>query len=148
VTAAAAVGEEGDKPKSNTILFVDEATEVVTQCAEDMKSLWQDSVVRLMLAKRGVSMETSAGLCVPNSFFSYSWFNLLFFWISFLNDIERIATRSYVPSDDDVIHARLKTVGIQEHELIVGNGASYCSNSSLSFFLSDTYAFSRCRRRR
>ena len=39
--------------------------------------------------------------------------------ISFLNDLDRIATRDYVVSDDDIVRARLRTVGIQEHRLEV-----------------------------
>lgn len=36
---------------------------------------------------------------------------------SFLDDIDRIATRTYAPSDDDVVRARLRTVGVQEYSL-------------------------------
>lgn len=41
---------------------------------------------------------------------------------SFLNDIERIASSDYEPSDDDVVRARLRTVGIQEHKFVVEGG--------------------------
>jgi len=37
----------------------------------------------------------------------------------FLNDIERIATRDYEPSDNDVIRARLRTLGVQEYSFWV-----------------------------
>ena len=43
--------------------------------------------------------------------------------ISFLNDIERIAARNYEPSDDDVIRARLRTLGVQEYSFWVEQGA-------------------------
>lgn len=36
---------------------------------------------------------------------------------SFLNDVERIASRSYEPSDDDVVRARLRTLGVQEYRI-------------------------------
>ena len=36
---------------------------------------------------------------------------------SFLNDLERIASRSYEPSDDDVVRARLRTLGVQEYRI-------------------------------
>jgi hypothetical protein len=36
---------------------------------------------------------------------------------SFLNDVERIASRSYEPSDDDVVRARLRTLGVQEYKI-------------------------------
>lgn len=38
---------------------------------------------------------------------------------SFLDDIDRIATRAYLPSDDDVIRARLRTLGVQEYQIKV-----------------------------
>lgn len=41
---------------------------------------------------------------------------------SFLNDLDRIASRDYVVTDDDVVRARLRTVGIQEHTLFFGSG--------------------------
>jgi len=34
-----------------------------------------------------------------------------------LNDVERIASRSYEPSDDDVVRARLRTLGVQEYKI-------------------------------
>jgi guanine nucleotide-binding protein subunit alpha len=40
-----------------------------------------------------------------------------------LNDIERIAARTYEPSDDDVIRARLRTLGVQEYSFWVEQGA-------------------------
>jgi guanine nucleotide-binding protein subunit alpha len=42
---------------------------------------------------------------------------------SFLNDIERIAARDYEPSDNDVIRARLRTLGVQEYSFWVEEGA-------------------------
>lgn len=43
-------------------------------------------------------------------------------WRSFLDDIDRIASRSYTPSDADVVRARLRTIGIQEHSLVFEDG--------------------------
>ena len=34
-----------------------------------------------------------------------------------MDDVDRIATRTYEPSDDDVVRARLRTVGVQEYTL-------------------------------
>ena len=42
---------------------------------------------------------------------------------SFLNDIDRIATKNYRPSDDDVVRARLRTLGVQEHRFVFEEGA-------------------------
>jgi len=36
----------------------------------------------------------------------------------FINDVERIAVSNYEPTDDDVIRARLRTLGVQEYKFI------------------------------
>ncbi|KAJ2923596.1 hypothetical protein H1R20_g13498, partial [Candolleomyces eurysporus] len=59
-----------------------EATEVIARCQEDIKSLWMDETVKLILKKRRIRLEESAGF--------------------FLEDIDRIASRDYKPSDNDV----------------------------------------------
>ena len=41
----------------------------------------------------------------------------MFVLSSFLNDLERIASRNYEPSDDDVVRARLRTLGVQEYKI-------------------------------
>jgi hypothetical protein len=52
----------------------------------------------------------------------------LFFFLSlpslcsFLDDLYRIAHRRYEPTDDDVVRARLRTMGIQEYRFIFETG--------------------------
>ncbi|KAJ3928558.1 MAG: guanine nucleotide binding protein, alpha subunit [Lentinula lateritia] len=75
------------------------AAEILSGCKEDMKRLWQDGDVRGILKRRKMEMENNAGF--------------------FLNDIDRIATLSYLPSDDDVVRSRLRTVGVQEYRIFV-----------------------------
>lgn len=41
---------------------------------------------------------------------------------SFLNDLDRIASWEYSVTDDDIVRARLRTVGIQEYRLLFKNG--------------------------
>ena len=36
---------------------------------------------------------------------------------SFLNDVDRIAARDYEPSDNDIVRARLRTMGVQEYSI-------------------------------
>lgn len=48
---------------------------------------------------------------------------------SFLNDVDRIATKSYKPSDDDVVRARLRTLGVQEHHFTFEEGALLILNT-------------------
>ncbi|EAU89179.2 guanine nucleotide-binding protein alpha subunit [Coprinopsis cinerea okayama7 len=78
---------------------VDEATDVIANCREDIKTLWSDPAVGEVLKKRDIRLEDSAGF--------------------FLDDVDRIATREYVPSDDDVVRARLRTMGVQEYKIKV-----------------------------
>ncbi|KAI0765491.1 G-alpha-domain-containing protein [Fomes fomentarius] len=78
---------------------LEDATEIIASCAEDMKALWQDPTVRDMLRRRKIKMELAPGF--------------------FLDDIARIAQRDYEPSDDDVVRSRLRTVGVQEHMLVM-----------------------------
>jgi len=42
--------------------------------------------------------------------------------ISFINDADRIASQDYNPTDDDVIRARLRTLGVQEYRFIFDHG--------------------------
>ena len=39
-------------------------------------------------------------------------------------DVDRIARRDYTPSDDDVVRARLRTLGVEEHRFTMESGAS------------------------
>lgn len=48
---------------------------------------------------------------------------------SFLNDVERVATTEYEPSDDDIVRARLRTMGVQEHRFLFERGTSTSSPS-------------------
>lgn len=43
---------------------------------------------------------------------------------SFLDEVDRIATRDYEPSDDDVVKARLRTTGVQEYHFLFEKGTS------------------------
>lgn len=39
-----------------------------------------------------------------------------------MDDVDRLVARDYEPSDQDVIKARLRTVGVQEHNLSIPGG--------------------------
>ncbi|EKM56671.1 uncharacterized protein PHACADRAFT_253926 [Phanerochaete carnosa HHB-10118-sp] len=68
---------------------------VVIQLRAEIKQLWNDVIVRAVLKRRRVKMDSSAEY--------------------FLNGLDRIVTRNYMPTDDDILHARLPTLGIQEY---------------------------------
>ncbi|KAI5120532.1 hypothetical protein M0805_004540 [Coniferiporia weirii] len=68
-----------------------------------MKALWADPVVRDIVKTRRVKLLDTAEF--------------------FLNDLDRVAGAQYTPSDDDIIRARLRTVGVQEHSIILETGS-------------------------
>ncbi|KAI0354208.1 G-alpha-domain-containing protein [Trametes cingulata] len=79
-----------------------ETADIIAGCADDMKAIWADPTVREMLQRKGIRMEATPGF--------------------FLNDIDRIAVRDYEPTDDDVVRARLRTLGVQEHRIKFNKG--------------------------
>ena len=41
---------------------LEDATEIIASCADDMKALWEDQVVRDLLKRKRIRMELSPGL--------------------------------------------------------------------------------------
>ncbi|EGO03015.1 hypothetical protein SERLA73DRAFT_84941 [Serpula lacrymans var. lacrymans S7.3] len=80
----------------------DDVTDVLVGCKEDMKTIWEDSVVQEILHQRRSRIEDSPGFFLPA--------------------VERIASRDYQPTDNDIIRARLRTVGVQEHRFLFEEG--------------------------
>ncbi|GJJ09024.1 hypothetical protein Clacol_003245 [Clathrus columnatus] len=60
-----------------------------------IERLWNDPTVKSELARKRLRLEESSGF--------------------YLDSLSRITDLRYVPSDDDVLKARLKTVGVIEH---------------------------------
>ncbi|KAJ3976737.1 guanine nucleotide binding protein, alpha subunit [Lentinula raphanica] len=73
----------------------DEPQEVLNALRTDIMRLWADRGVKEMLHRRKIRLEEYPGF--------------------FLNDLERVTSLKYIPSDDDVLKARLKTVGVSEY---------------------------------
>ncbi|KAH0580000.1 hypothetical protein H2248_002818 [Termitomyces sp. 'cryptogamus'] len=92
------VGEDQRKPQD----IEDDVAEILDASKDDIKALWEDSVVTELLNRRKARIEDSPGF--------------------FLNDAERIASRNYQPTDDDVIRARLRTLGVQEYRFVFDSG--------------------------
>ncbi|KAI0745129.1 G-alpha-domain-containing protein [Earliella scabrosa] len=82
---------------------IEHTTDIIASCAEDMHALWMDPVVRTVLDKKGMRPEEGPGF--------------------YLNDVKRVAARDYQPSDADVVRARLRTMGVQEHRFVFEKGA-------------------------
>ncbi|KAI6110873.1 guanine nucleotide binding protein, alpha subunit [Pisolithus croceorrhizus] len=77
----------------------DQVTNVLCGCKDDIKSLWQDPVVKQILSHLRSRIEDSSGF--------------------FLDDVDRIVSPDYEPADDDIVRAHLRTVGIQEHRFMM-----------------------------
>ncbi|KAJ3562857.1 hypothetical protein NP233_g9319 [Leucocoprinus birnbaumii] len=98
-------GERPEAPNGTNKVSKDveeEIAEIISSCREDIKSLWDDSIIKEVLARRKARIEDAPGF--------------------FLNDTDRIAVKSYMPTDDDVIRARLRTLGVQEYRFIFDHG--------------------------
>ena len=72
--------------------------------------------------------------CEPLFFCFFTWSRTpdLF---SFLDDLYRIANRDYEPSDDDVVRARLRTMGVQEYRFVFETGAYHQFVLFVTWFL-------------
>ncbi|KAJ8454831.1 hypothetical protein ONZ51_g12800 [Trametes cubensis] len=79
----------------------DNPTAVLAACKDDIVTLWEDQVVQGVLKKH--NRLTSS---------------------SFLNDAGRIAAINYEPTDDDIVRARVRTLGVEEHHFTMENGPS------------------------
>ncbi|EIN08754.1 G-alpha-domain-containing protein [Punctularia strigosozonata HHB-11173 SS5] len=95
----------------------DDATEVLAVLRDDMKALWEDEIVQAVLRQRRVRPQERAGF--------------------FLDDLDRIAQRDYEPSDDDVLRARLRTTGVQEHRLAFEEGGFLASSIAPEWVIYD-----------
>ncbi|KAH7907599.1 guanine nucleotide binding protein, alpha subunit [Hygrophoropsis aurantiaca] len=106
------------RPTTSETRSKDDPTLVLAASRDDIISLWEDSAIRDVLKKRGVRLEDTAGLQV----------------FSFLNDTARIATVDYIPTEADIVRARLRTFGVEEHRFLMENG-THGANSGLGYSL-------------
>jgi len=76
---------------------------VLHACFADMAQLWGDPTIHKLLEKQNIRLEEMAGF--------------------FLDSLDRVTSPRYVPTDDDILRARLKTVGVSEHRFTVSYGS-------------------------
>ncbi|KAI0303689.1 guanine nucleotide-binding protein [Multifurca ochricompacta] len=79
----------------NIAEVVEEVGRILDASKEDVKALWRSDVVQMMIKRRRLRLEEWAEF--------------------FIGDIDRVAARDYVPSTDDILHARIQTMGVSEH---------------------------------
>ncbi|KAJ7601881.1 guanine nucleotide-binding protein alpha subunit [Mycena polygramma] len=102
-----ALGLPIDGMKKRDEPTVDGPTEILATVRDDIIALWADPDVRALLRAEGVRVEDSPGF--------------------FLSETARISCRTYVPSDTDVVRARLRTVGVQEWRIELEQSNAYGS---------------------
>ncbi|KAK7683169.1 hypothetical protein QCA50_013842 [Cerrena zonata] len=68
---------------------------IIFACSEDMIKLWRDPMIRKILNHQHIRLQDEGGF--------------------FLDDLERVTSPRYIPSNDDILRARLKTLGVSEH---------------------------------
>ncbi|KZS97088.1 guanine nucleotide binding protein, alpha subunit [Sistotremastrum niveocremeum HHB9708] len=73
---------------------VDQISHLMSMCKNDMIQLWNDQVIRGLRVVRKLRLEERSGF--------------------FLDSLDRVCSVGYVPTDDDVIKARLRTLGVNE----------------------------------
>ncbi|TFY67101.1 hypothetical protein EVJ58_g1830 [Rhodofomes roseus] len=75
---------------------------IIHACGEDMIRLWNDETIRSLLQIQGIRLEDRPGF--------------------FLDSLERVTSPRYVPTDEDILRARLKTLGITEYRFSIKEG--------------------------
>ncbi|KAG2022612.1 guanine nucleotide-binding protein alpha-4 subunit, variant 2 [Coprinopsis cinerea AmutBmut pab1-1] len=82
----------------------DDPVHALNACAPAMMELWRDRNVRQRLSEKRIRLEETSGF--------------------YLDEIPRITAKKYIPTDADVLKARLKTMGVVEHTFHVPLGSS------------------------
>ncbi|KIK04764.1 hypothetical protein K443DRAFT_398138 [Laccaria amethystina LaAM-08-1] len=77
----------------------DDPGRILHACSEDMIRLWEDPMTKKFLEAQKLRLQELAGF--------------------FLDSLERVTAPQYIPTDDDILKARLKTLGVTEHRFIL-----------------------------
>ncbi|KAJ6631176.1 guanine nucleotide binding protein, alpha subunit [Mycena sp. CBHHK59/15] len=75
---------------------------VLHEHAEDIKALWAHETVQALLVKQNLRLQEAAGF--------------------FLDCLDEVTALRYIPSDDHILRARLKTLGVSEHRIKMTSG--------------------------
>ncbi|KAJ3774645.1 guanine nucleotide binding protein, alpha subunit [Lentinula raphanica] len=70
---------------------------IINACADDIMTLWRNPDVQEKLRQEEISLKDQPGF--------------------FLEDVERITREDYLPTPDDVLRARVSTIGPEEHRI-------------------------------
>ncbi|KAJ7483231.1 guanine nucleotide binding protein, alpha subunit [Mycena latifolia] len=82
----------------------DDPVHTLHACAPYMQDMWRDPNVRQRLREKRLRLEESSGF--------------------YLDEIPRITAKKYIPTDADVLKARMKTMGVVEHTFSISSGSN------------------------
>ncbi|TFY53235.1 hypothetical protein EVG20_g10208 [Dentipellis fragilis] len=86
---------------------------VIHACGEDMMKLWADPVIRRALEMQKMRLQEMSGF--------------------FLDSLDRVAQLRYIPTDDDILRARIKTLGVTEYRFMLNQKNSMVSRDWVVF---------------
>ncbi|KAJ7445540.1 guanine nucleotide binding protein, alpha subunit [Mycena galericulata] len=92
--------------------------------AADMRRLWAHPMVRAILERQGVRLQELPGF--------------------FLDELDIVTAPKYVPTDDHILRARLKTLGVSEHRMRLSDPSKwvpYFDDVDAIIFLAPISAF-------
>ncbi|KAF7323760.1 hypothetical protein MKEN_00597000 [Mycena kentingensis (nom. inval.)] len=70
--------------------------------SEDLQALWANPLVQALLVQQNLRLQEAAGF--------------------FLDCLDEVTSLKYIPSDDHILRARLKTIGVSEHRIKMTSG--------------------------
>ncbi|CCM03094.1 uncharacterized protein FIBRA_05214 [Fibroporia radiculosa] len=82
-------------PETERDQLVENAAEMLSSCKYDVRELWEHPVVKRLRENRRLRLEEWAEY--------------------FLSNIDRVSSQDYIPTIDDILHARIQTMGVAEH---------------------------------
>ncbi|KAH9928982.1 G-protein alpha subunit [Amylocystis lapponica] len=82
---------------------------ILHACSEDMIRLWGDETIQVLLRAKHLRLEDQPGF--------------------FLDSLQRVTAPRYMPTDDDILRARLKTLGITEYRFSIKEGTGLGATS-------------------
>ncbi|KAJ7745790.1 guanine nucleotide binding protein, alpha subunit [Mycena metata] len=88
-------GREGYMPEDDGDILLQEVGRMLSALKDDVRELWAHPTVKGLIMKRKLKLD--------------EWSEF------FLKDITRIAASDYIPTTDDILHARIQTMGVAEH---------------------------------
>jgi len=88
-------GREGYMQEDDGDILLQDVGRMLSALKDDVRELWAHPTVKGLIMKRKLKLD--------------EWSEF------FLKDITRIASPDYIPTTDDILHARIQTMGVAEH---------------------------------